>query len=65
MTILEALQQSINTLNGINVPISLLQQIGAPIMNTVNLLKATVEALENGDQKSEETEATNEESNRQ
>lgn len=46
MTVLEALKQSIAELNQVNVPISMIQQIGVPVQKAVALIQASVDALE-------------------
>lgn len=46
MTVLEALKESINTLNGISVPVAMIQQIGVPVQRAVALIQASADALE-------------------
>ena len=51
MTDLEILKQAYETLDNLNVPVSLTEQIAIPVANTSNrlkaLYKAVVEAIEN------------------
>ena len=46
MTVIETLRQSIMILNGINVPIVLIQQIGTPISNAIAMIQASANVLE-------------------
>lgn len=64
MTVLEALKQAIETLNGISVPVPQLQSIGMPISQATSLVQATVDALEKNTEvhKDETEEAEPEES---
>ena len=48
MTVIEALKKSVNILNGVNVPISMLQKVGAPVSSAISLIQASVDALERG-----------------
>lgn len=48
MTVLEALKQSVDQLNRVNIPISMIQQIGVPVQNAAGLIQASVDALEQG-----------------
>lgn len=59
MSIREAIEIVINQLNGINVPVGLLQQIGFPINQAVDNLRACVEAIDR-DTKNEVEENTGE-----
>lgn len=54
MTVLEALKQAIDTLNGISVPIPQLQSIGMPISQVTGLIQAVMDAIEKGTQTEEE-----------
>ena len=54
MTVLEALKQAIETLNGISVPVPQLQSIGMPISRTTGLIQATIDALEKNTKAQEE-----------
>lgn len=54
MTVLEALKQAIETLNGISVPVPQLQSIGMPISQATSLVQATVDALEKNTEAQEE-----------
>ena len=56
MTVLEALKQAIDTLNGISVPIPQLQSIGIPISQVTGLIQATMDAIEKGTQTEKEPE---------
>ncbi len=57
MTVLEALNLAMETLNGISVPVPQLQTIGLPIGRANDLIRASVDALEKNspEQKQEET----------
>jgi len=57
MTVLEALNLAMETLNGISVPVPQLQTIGLPISRANDLIKASIDAL----QKNTKTEETKEE----
>lgn len=46
MTVLEALKQAIDTLNGISVPVPQLQSIGMPISQAISLVQATMDAID-------------------
>ena len=61
MTVLEALKESIDKLNQVNVPISMIQQIGLPVQNAMGLIQASVNALEQGALQPPEEEAKAEE----
>lgn len=61
MTILDALNQTLDVLNGINVPVPQLRTIGMPIEQATELIQATVDAIKRNEQaeqqKKEEAEA--------
>lgn len=61
MTVLEALKQSVDQLNRVNIPISMIQQIGVPVQSAVGLIQASVDALEKGAQQPAEEAKTVEE----
>lgn len=46
MTVLEALRQSVDTLNRVNIPVALIQQIGMPVQQAIGLIQASLGALE-------------------
>jgi len=54
MTELEAINQAIVTLDRINVPAYLIEQIGVPICNVSNLLKQLHKAIEEAKNKNEQ-----------
>lgn len=54
MSIREVLELVINDLNGINVPVGLMEQIGLPINQSIGNLKACVEAINRDDKKPQE-----------
>lgn len=57
MTVLEALKQTLDILNGISVPVPQLQSIGMPISRATGMIQATIDALENNSQTREEPES--------
>lgn len=56
ITVNKALEITINILNGINVPISLMEQIGLPISRAVHNIEQCVEALNRADAEQQKTE---------
>lgn len=46
MTVLEALNLAMETLNGISVPVPQLQTIGLPISRANDLIRASIDALQ-------------------
>ena len=54
MTVLEALNLAMETLNGISVPVPQLQTIGLPIGRANDLIQASIDALQKN-MKTEET----------
>lgn len=60
MTVLEALNLAMETLNGISVPVPQLQTIGLPISRANDLIKASIDALQKNT-KTEEAKETEEE----
>ena len=54
MSIREVLELVINDLNGINVPVGLMEQIGLPINQSIGNLKACVEAINRDEKKPQE-----------
>ena len=46
MTVLEALKLTVDKLEGIQVPIKQMQQIGAPIGEAIAMIQASVSAME-------------------
>lgn len=60
MTVLEALNLAMETLNGISVPVPQLQTIGLPISRANDLIRASIDALQKN-AKAEETKETEEE----
>ena len=48
MTVLEALDLAIETLNGISIPVPQLQSIGMPISQATNLIQASIDAINKG-----------------
>lgn len=63
MTIIEALNLAMETLNGISVPVPQLQTIGLPISRANDLIRASIDALQKNAKAEEakETEETKEE----
>ncbi len=62
MTVLEALKQAVNILNGLNISVSQVHSIGLPISQAVGLIQASVNALEqNREPEAEEEEKQDEE----
>ena len=63
MTVLEALNLAMETLNGISVPVPQLQTIGLPISRANDLIRASIDALQKNAKAEEakETEETKEE----
>lgn len=59
MTVLEALNLAMETLNGISVPVPQLQAIGLPISRANDLIRASIDALQKN-VKAEETKETEE-----
>lgn len=60
MTVLEALNLAMETLNGISVPVPQLQTIGMPISRANDLIRASIDALQKN-ANSEEPKETKEE----
>lgn len=61
MTVLEALKQAIETLNGVSIPVPQLHSIGMPIDRATSLIQASIDALEkNAKAQEEETEEAEE-----
>ena len=60
MTVLEALNLAMETLNGISVPVPQLQTIGLPISRANDLIQASIDALQKN-MKTEEAKETEEE----
>lgn len=60
MTVLEALNLAMETLNGISVPVPQLQTIGLPISRANDLIHASIDALQKN-ANSEEPKETKEE----
>lgn len=57
MTIDEVLEITINMLNGVNVPVCLMDQIGTPISQAIGNLTECVKALkENGEKETKQDE---------
>lgn len=56
MTVIEALGEAKNTLNSINIPVSLLHQVGMPINTAVSLIQASIDAFVKDAEKPEEKE---------
>ena len=54
MTALEALSRAEEELNGISVPVPMLQGIGMPIRNALGMIRATIEWLEKVEQEQAE-----------
>ena len=54
MTVLEALKETLKILNGINIPVSYLQQIGVPVSEAVKYIEATINAIEKAPNPKEE-----------
>lgn len=46
MTVLEALKQAVNILNGLNISVSQVHSIGLPVSQAIGLVQASVNALE-------------------
>jgi len=62
MTVLEALNDAKNVLNHISIPVSMIQQIGVPVQQAINLIQASADALEqNGQEQEQEADAEPEE----
>ena len=63
MTVLEALNLAMETLNGISVPVPQLQTIGLPISRANDLIQASIDAIQKNTKAEEpkETEETKEE----
>lgn len=57
VTVKEVLQATIDILNGINIPVSMLDQIGNPIKVCANNLTECVKAIEAAEPKAEEEES--------
>ncbi len=53
MTVLEALKQAVDILEAVNIPVPMIEKIGNPVNNSVNLVKASINALEKAEQKKE------------
>ena len=51
MTLKEAIQQAKNVLNGISVPVPMLQQVGEPVSEAAQILAACIEAIERDEQR--------------
>lgn len=62
MTVYEALQKSIDTLNSICVPVPMLQQIGSPISGAISLIQASMDALARNEAAKEDPQENMEES---
>lgn len=56
MTVLEALKQAIETLNGVSIPVPQLHSIGMPIDRATSLIQASIDALEKNVKTEEEPE---------
>ena len=56
MTVLEAIKQAVAKLESISVPVKQMQAIGAPLIEAVAMLQASVTALETAEQKEEAAE---------
>lgn len=56
MTVLEALNLAMETLNGISVPVPQLQSIGIPISRANDLIRASIDALAKAEQQAEQKE---------
>lgn len=50
MTILDALNQALDVLNGINVPVPQLRTIGMPIGQATELIQASIDAIKRNEQ---------------
>lgn len=59
MTMLEALNLAVETLNGISIPVPQLQTIGLPISRANELIQASIDAIQKN-MKAKETEETEE-----
>ena len=57
MTVLEALKQAIETLNGVSIPVPQLHSIGMPIDQATGLIQASIDALNSNIKAKEEEEA--------
>lgn len=54
MTIGDALKMVIENLEGINIPISMLQQIGLPVAESINILRGVYNVILENDKKAQE-----------
>lgn len=65
MTVKEALEHTINTLNGVCVPMALMQTIGEPIATAIGNMRACIDAIDaietDESREAEEVERTGEE----
>lgn len=56
MTVLEALNLAMETLNGISVPVVQIQSIGMPISRASDIVRASIDALAKAEQQAEQKE---------
>ena len=54
MTVIEALNKSIDILNGISVPVAMINQIGAPVQQAVSLIQASLDAWDKANKEHEQ-----------
>ena len=60
MTVIEALRKSVEVLNGVNIPISMIEKIGMPVQQATALIQASLTALEQNAQEQEQPEQAGE-----
>ena len=54
MTVMEALNLAMETLNGISVPVVQIQSIGMPISRASDLVRASIDALAKAEQQEDQ-----------
>ena len=54
MTVKQVLEITVKILNEIEIPVSMMEKVGAPVMGAIGNLKQCIEAVEEAEQKARE-----------
>lgn len=59
MTVKEAIAAVIDRLSNVNVPMSMIQSVGMPVYESIDVLKQVEKAIQDAEQKSDHSEQEN------